>query len=123
MRTLEVVLGDRSYPIHIGGGLLSRAGELLADIVGRRTIVITNTTVATHHLAPLRNSLTSSGIGVDCVLVPDGEAYKSWATSPDLQPQSAFVVCLSSRSPRRCLRKSILRSVARRGSTTRSART
>ena len=41
MRTLEVVLGDRSYPVYVGSGLLSRAGELLANIVGRRTIVIT----------------------------------------------------------------------------------
>jgi len=84
MRALEVVLGDRSYPIHIGGGLLSRAGELLAEIAGRRAIVVTNTTVAAHHLARLRNSLTSSGIGVDCVLVPDGETYKSWATLQDI---------------------------------------
>jgi len=59
MRTQEVVLGDRSYPVHIGSGLLSRAGELLANIVGRRAIVITNAIVAAHHLAPLRNSLAS----------------------------------------------------------------
>jgi 3-dehydroquinate synthase len=84
MRTLEVVLGDRSYPVHIGGGLLTRAGELLAERMGRRAIVVTNATVAAHHLAPLRNSLTSCGIHSDVVLVPDGEIHKSWATLQDI---------------------------------------
>jgi 3-dehydroquinate synthase len=84
MRTLEVVLGDRSYPVYIGSGLLSRAGELLADIVGRRTIVITSATIAAHQLAPLRSALTSRGINVDVVLVPDGEIHKSWPTLQDI---------------------------------------
>ena len=84
MRTLEVVLGDRSYPVHIASGLLARAGEILADIVGRRAIVVTNATVAAHHLAPLRNSLASRGINADVVLVPDGEIHKSWATLQDI---------------------------------------
>jgi 3-dehydroquinate synthase len=84
MRTLEVVPGDRSYPVHIGSGLLTRAGELLAERMGRRAIVVTNATVAAHHLATLRNSLTSRGVGVDCVLVPDGETHKSWATLEDI---------------------------------------
>jgi 3-dehydroquinate synthase len=84
MRTQEVVLGDRSYRVHIGSGLLTRAGDLLADIAGRRAIVVTNAIVAAHHLAPLRNSLTSRGIAVDVVLVPDGETHKSWATLEDI---------------------------------------
>jgi 3-dehydroquinate synthase len=84
MRTQEVVLGDRSYPVHIGSGLLTRAGDLLANIAGRRAIVVTNAIVAAHHLAPLRNSLTSGGIAVDVVLVPDGEAHKSWPTLEDI---------------------------------------
>jgi 3-dehydroquinate synthase len=84
MRTLEVVLGDRSYPVYIGSGLLSRAGELLANIVGRRTIVITSATIAAHQLAPLRSALTSRGINVDVVLVPDGEIHKSWPTLQDI---------------------------------------
>jgi len=84
MRTLEVVLGDRSYPVHIGSGLLSRGGEILAERMGRRAVVVTNATVASHHLVALRNSLTSRGVGVDCVLVPDGETHKSWATLQDI---------------------------------------
>ena len=65
MRTLEVVLDDRSYPIHIGSGLLARAGDLLGGVTGRRAIVVTNATVAAHHGAPLRKSLASRDIGVD----------------------------------------------------------
>ena len=45
MTTQEVALGERSYPIHIGGALLDRAGELLANVLGRRTVIITNATV------------------------------------------------------------------------------
>ena len=84
MRTQEVVLGDRSYRVHVGSGLLTRAGDLLADIAGRRAIVVTNAIVAAHYVAPLRNSLTSRGIAVDVVLVPDGETHKSWPTLEDI---------------------------------------
>ena len=68
MRTLEVVLGDRSYPVHVGSGLLNRAGDLLANMIDRRAVVVTNAIVAAHHLAPVRNSLASRGVGVDVVI-------------------------------------------------------
>ena len=81
---LDVALGERGYPIHVGSGLLSRAGELVSAIDARRAIVITNATVAAHWLAPLRTSLLSSGLACDVILVPDGEAHKSWATLHDV---------------------------------------
>jgi 3-dehydroquinate synthase len=84
MRTQEVVLGDRSYSVHIGSGLLTRAGDLLANVVDRRAVVVTNAIVAAHHLASLRNSLASRGVGVDVVLVPDGEKHKSWPALEDV---------------------------------------
>jgi 3-dehydroquinate synthase len=83
-RTLDVALGERRYPIHIGAGLLSRAGELLAGIASPRMVVVTNAAVAAHHLAPLRDGLSARGAAVDVVLVPDGEAHKSWATLQDI---------------------------------------
>jgi 3-dehydroquinate synthase len=83
MHTLEVALGERAYPIHIGAGLLPRASELLARAAGR-SIVITNPTVAAHHLAPLRSALAAAGAAPDVILVPDGEAHKSWATLHDV---------------------------------------
>ena len=84
MKKLDVALGERSYPIHIGAGLLSRAGELLAGIAPRRAVVVTNATVAEHHLAPLRASLSAHGTSVEVLLVPDGETHKSWPTLQDI---------------------------------------
>ena len=79
MRTLTVALGERSYPIHIGEGLLGRTAELLPARYAR-AIVISNPTVAAHHLAPLQQALTRAGISNDAVLVPDGESHKDWGT-------------------------------------------
>jgi 3-dehydroquinate synthase len=80
MATLTVALAERSYPIHIGAGLLGRAGERLAAPRPARAIIVTNTVVAAHHLEPLQGALSRSGIRCDVVLVPDGEAHKDWAT-------------------------------------------
>ena len=80
MRTLTVALGERSYPIHVGTRLLERAGELLAPLVSRRAIVVTNPVVAELHLEPLRDALGAAGTHTDVVMVPDGEAHKDWKT-------------------------------------------
>jgi 3-dehydroquinate synthase len=84
MPTLTVALAERSYPIHIGAGLLARAGELLASPRPARAIIVTNPVVAAHHLAPLQAALSRSGIRCEAVLVPDGEAHKDWATLYDV---------------------------------------
>jgi len=84
MPTLTVALAERSYPIHIGAGLLARAGELLASPRPARAIIVTNPVVATHHLAPLQAALSRSGVRCEAVLVPDGEAHKDWATLYDV---------------------------------------
>ena len=84
MRTLEVALGDRSYPIHIGTGLTARAGELLADVVRRRAVIVTNATVASHRLEALRKGLTARDVATDVILVPDGEQHKAWPTLQDI---------------------------------------
>ncbi|MDH4181844.1 MAG: 3-dehydroquinate synthase [Betaproteobacteria bacterium] len=84
MRTLDVALGPRSYPIHVGAGVLARAGELCAGLPSRRAVIVTNATVAQHWLGALRSSLAGAGFAVDAVLVPDGEAHKSLATLNDV---------------------------------------
>jgi 3-dehydroquinate synthase len=84
MKTLEVGLGARAYPIHIGRGVLPRAGELMPANSGRRAVIVSNAVVAAHHLAPLRTSLRDRGMHVDVVLLPDGEAHKNLATLDDL---------------------------------------
>src|SRR4051794_7923248 len=82
--TQQVVLGERSYPIHIGSGLLDRAGEVLASAVGRRAVIVTNATVAVHYLAPVRAGMAKHGVETDVVMVPDGEAHKSWPALQDI---------------------------------------
>jgi len=84
MMTQEVVLGERGYPIHIGSGLLGRAGELIGKTLGRRAVVVTNATVAAHHLSTLRAGLGKHAVDTDVVMVPDGEAHKSWAALQDI---------------------------------------
>jgi 3-dehydroquinate synthase len=80
VQTLTVALGERSYPIHIGEGLLERAGELLSPFVSRRAIIVTNPVVAQHHLALLQTALAAAAIDNEVVVVPDGEAHKDWTT-------------------------------------------
>ena len=85
MRTLTVALGARSYPIHIGAGTLRDAGQLLAPCLpAPRAVVVSNAVVAAHWLAPLRASLAAAGIAAETLLLPDGEAHKTWATLHDV---------------------------------------
>jgi 3-dehydroquinate synthase len=78
MKTLTLDLGARSYPIHIGAGLLARP-ELVADhIGGPRAAIVTNETVAPLYLAPLRKGL--SRFSPLEVILPDGEQYKTIET-------------------------------------------
>ncbi len=82
--TLQVALGERSYPIHIGRGVLERAGALLQAQSMRRVIVVTNPTVAALWLAPLLQSLAAAGIAAATITIPDGEAHKGQRTLDDV---------------------------------------
>lgn len=80
MRTLNVALGDRAYPIHIGRGLLSDAGLITPHLKTRRAFIVTNDVVAPLYLDRLRATLEGAGIRVDQVVLPDGEVHKDWST-------------------------------------------
>jgi 3-dehydroquinate synthase len=77
VQTLTVNLGDRSYPIFVGPGLLPRAGEFLkrAGLRGK-VAVVTNPTVAQLYLDTICGALANAGFQATPVLVPDGEAHK-----------------------------------------------
>lgn len=77
---LVVDLGERSYPIIIGQGLLTNAGELIHGLVPGSLYVVSNPTVAGWYLAPLLDSLAQAGRRAEVILIPDGEAYKTAAT-------------------------------------------
>ncbi|MEW6677506.1 MAG: 3-dehydroquinate synthase [Pseudomonadota bacterium] len=80
MQTLTVDLGDRSYPIHIGPGLLDRADLVLPHLGQKRAVIVTNTTVGPLYLERFSATLRNAGVQVDSVVLPDGEAYKNWET-------------------------------------------
>jgi 3-dehydroquinate synthase len=78
MHELTVNLGERSYPIFIGRGLLGGGFDLGRYAGGRDCLVVSNETVAPLYLDKLVSDL--AGRDVSCISLPDGEAYKSMAT-------------------------------------------
>jgi len=80
MQTLTVGLGKRSYPIHIGSGLLGHAELLQGAMPRKRAAVVTNTTVAPLYLEKLRQTLQAIGVNSVPIILPDGEEYKNSAT-------------------------------------------
>lgn len=80
MQTLEVGLAERSYPIHIGTGLLANGDLLAAHIPRGRAAIVTNTTVAPLYLERLNQTLQGLGVSSVSVILPDGEAYKTSET-------------------------------------------
>ena len=80
METLNVALGERSYPIHIGRGLVTRADLLLGHIARKKVAVVTNETIAPLYLAGLSKRLRDAGLEVVEIILPDGEQFKNWQT-------------------------------------------
>ena len=78
-QTITVGLGARSYPIHIGAGLLDSAGVLLSPLARGTVPVVTDSLVAAIHLDPLIASLDRSGIKTRPIVLPRGEGTKSFA--------------------------------------------
>jgi len=78
MRTLQVDLGERSYPIHIGTDLLSKAELFAPHIAGKQVAIVTNETVAPLYLERLTQTL--AGYKVQPIVLPDGESFKNWET-------------------------------------------
>lgn len=78
MRTLQVDLGERSYPIHIGADLLSKAELFVPHIAGKQVAIVTNETVAPLYLERLTQTL--AGYKVQPIVLPDGESFKNWET-------------------------------------------
>ena len=80
MRTLNVALGERTYPIHIGPGLLHRADLVAAHLRTPRVAIVSNTVVAPLYLDAFVAGLQKVGVGVTPIVLPDGEAAKNATT-------------------------------------------
>ena len=80
MQSLTVALGDRSYPIHIGTGLLKQANLITPHLKRKQVAIVTNTTVAPLYLEKLAQSLRGHGVTVIPIVLADGEAHKNGAT-------------------------------------------
>lgn len=80
MQTVRVELGERSYPIHIGRGVLAELGERLHELrCARKVAVISNTVVAPLYLPKVEDSLRHAGFTPTSIEVPDGEEHKNLA--------------------------------------------
>jgi 3-dehydroquinate synthase len=75
MNTLQVELGDRSYPIYIGSGILGQTELYARHIKARQVLVVTNETVAPLYLDVVLENIRS--FKVEKVILPDGEQHKS----------------------------------------------
>ena len=77
--TVNVDLGERSYDVEIGLGLLDRAGDLIAPLLNRREVwIIADATVSRLHMDRLLAGLSKASIQANTMTVPAGEASKSW---------------------------------------------
>jgi 3-dehydroquinate synthase len=75
MKTLQVELAERSYPIYIGTDLLSQKELLTKHIKRQEVLIVTNETIAPLYLDKVSALLTE--FKCDSVVLPDGESYKT----------------------------------------------
>ena len=95
MNTLQVNLGERSYPIHIGGGLLGRAELVAPHVGGTQVLIVTNETVGPLYLEQATAAFAE--FETAHLILPDGEQYKNLDTL-----NTVYDALLSRRFDRRC---------------------
>src|SRR5678810_1137632 len=77
---VRVQLGSRSYPITVGSNLLGAAASYRELPRGSSAVIVSNETVAPLYAERLAGALAASYPRVTTVLLPDGEAHKTWQT-------------------------------------------
>lgn len=90
LHTLNVDLGERSYPIYIGEQLLDSSHFLPKHIKGNSAVIVSNTTVAPLYLDKIEAVLKKESIRYDTVILDDGEQYKT------MQSVDIIIDCLLS---------------------------
>ncbi|KFK28271.1 hypothetical protein AALP_AA8G495000 [Arabis alpina] len=96
---VHVDLGNRSYPIYIGAGLLDQSQLLQRHVHGKRVLVVTNERVAPLYLDRTIDALTrgNPNVTVETVILPDGEKFKDMDTL-----MKVFDKAIESRLDRKC---------------------
>jgi 3-dehydroquinate synthase len=77
---VRIALGDRSYEILIGSGLLGQAASWDGLPAAAAALIVSNTTVAPLYAQRLRAALAGRYRSVFDVVLPDGEDHKDWPT-------------------------------------------
>lgn len=79
MRTLQVDLAERSYPIYIGN-CLANPDLIIKTLPHKEVVIVSNETVAPLYLDTVKAPLVDAGKRVEAVILPDGEKYKTLET-------------------------------------------
>jgi 3-dehydroquinate synthase len=80
LHQIPIDLGDRSYPINIGTGLLGDASTWTQVPKASQGLIVTNTTIAPLYAVTLERAIAARHDAVHMVVLPDGEAHKNWQT-------------------------------------------
>jgi 3-dehydroquinate synthase len=80
LHSLTIALGERSYPIQIGSGLLSHAAGFAGLPTASAALIVSNSTVAPLYAHALQATLQQHYAQVYLLVLPDGEAHKDWQT-------------------------------------------
>lgn len=78
MKTLQVSLDERSYPIWIGAGIVTNGALWQAAIAPGRVALVTNDTVGPLYADTVTRQIQAAGRSVVRITLPDGEAHKNW---------------------------------------------
>ena len=80
MASLRIALGDRSYPIEVGEGLIGDPQRYRPYLAGPKAAIVTSETIAPLYLERVAGALREAGAQVVEVILPDGEQHKTWPT-------------------------------------------
>jgi 3-dehydroquinate synthase len=84
MESLSVALGERSYPIHIGPGLIDSSALYAPHLCAGRAVIVSNHVVAALYLPRVKKALEHAGASVGQIMVEDGEQAKRWQSVDEI---------------------------------------
>ena len=88
LQRVEVQLADRGYAILVGSGLLAHAAEHIVPLLAsKRAMIVSDSHVASHYGAVLQQELRHHAVAAEMLVVPAGEASKSFASFESLMEQ------------------------------------